>query len=89
MSAKTYKLSIDPRILELLGPNLHTNIYYVLAEMIANAYDVIPYRSKSPKIRNFRIEFNASNSGTGILPVQEARTGGTPVPLTSGSRKRV
>lgn len=36
---KKYLLSIDPRILELLGPNLYTNIYYVLAELIANAYD--------------------------------------------------
>ncbi|MDY0202165.1 MAG: ATP-binding protein [Tenuifilaceae bacterium] len=36
---KEYKLNIDPRILELLGPNLYTNIYYVLAELIANAYD--------------------------------------------------
>lgn len=36
---KTYRLSVDPRILELLGPNLYTNIYYVLAELIANAYD--------------------------------------------------
>ena len=41
MSAKEkqYKLDIDPRILELLGPNLYTNIYYILAELIANAYD--------------------------------------------------
>ena len=39
MSEKKYRLSIDPRILELLGPNLYTNIYYVLAELIANAYD--------------------------------------------------
>lgn len=39
MAEKEYKLSIDPRILELLGPNLYTNIYYVLAELIANAYD--------------------------------------------------
>lgn len=37
--AKQYQLNIDPRILELLGPNLYTNIYYVLAELIANAYD--------------------------------------------------
>ena len=37
--AKEYKMNIDPRILELLGPNLYTNIYYVLAELIANAYD--------------------------------------------------
>lgn len=36
---KEYKISISPRILELLGPNLYTNIYYVLAELIANAYD--------------------------------------------------
>lgn len=36
---KEYKLSIDPKILELLGPSLYTNIYYILAELIANAYD--------------------------------------------------
>lgn len=39
MSGKEYRLSIDPRILELLGPSLYTNIYYILAELIANAYD--------------------------------------------------
>lgn len=37
--AKQYELTVDARILELLGPNLYTNIYYVLAELIANAYD--------------------------------------------------
>lgn len=37
--SKEYKLNIDPRILELLGPSLYTNIYYVLAEFIANSYD--------------------------------------------------
>ena len=36
---KVYKLTIEPQILELLGPSLYTNIYYVLAELIANAYD--------------------------------------------------
>lgn len=36
---KEYTIEIDARILELLGPNLYTNIYYVLAELIANAYD--------------------------------------------------
>lgn len=36
---KEYKINISPRILELLGPNLYTNIYYVLAELVANAYD--------------------------------------------------
>lgn len=39
MKEKKYELKIDPRILELLGPNLYTNVYYVLAELIANAYD--------------------------------------------------
>lgn len=37
--SKEYKIAISPEILELLGPNLYTNIYYVLAELIANAYD--------------------------------------------------
>jgi len=36
---KEYKISIEPRILELLGPSLYTNIYFILAELIANAYD--------------------------------------------------
>jgi len=36
---REYIIEIDPRILELLGPSLYTNIYYVLAELIANAYD--------------------------------------------------
>ena len=39
MANKEYKLNINPRILELLGPSLYTNIYYILAELIANAYD--------------------------------------------------
>ena len=39
MNIKEYKLNIDPRILELLGPSLYTNIYYIIAELIANAYD--------------------------------------------------
>lgn len=36
---REYKINISPRVLELLGPSLYTNIYYVLAELIANAYD--------------------------------------------------
>lgn len=51
--AKEYKMNIDPRILELLGPNLYTNIYYVLAELIANAYDA--------DAKNVYIIDNASN----------------------------
>jgi hypothetical protein len=36
---KIYPLRIDVKILELLGPSLYTSIYYVLAELVANAYD--------------------------------------------------
>lgn len=36
---KQYRLNVEPRILEMLGPNLYTNIYCVFAELIANAYD--------------------------------------------------
>lgn len=36
---REYKINIDPRILELLGPSLYTNIYFVLAELVANSYD--------------------------------------------------
>lgn len=39
MTEKEYKIEISPGVLELLGPSLYTNIYYVLAELIANAYD--------------------------------------------------
>lgn len=39
MSEKKYKISVEAKILELLGPNLYTNVYYVLGELIANAYD--------------------------------------------------
>ena len=38
-SERKYVLQLDPKILRLLGPSLYTNIYYVLAELIANAYD--------------------------------------------------
>ena len=36
---RKYELQLDPKILRLLGPSLYTNIYYILAELIANAYD--------------------------------------------------
>ena len=43
---KEYQLNVDPRILELLGPNLYTNIYYVLAELVANAYDADAHKDR-------------------------------------------
>lgn len=36
---KRYYVDFGPELLKLLGPNLYTNIYYVLGEIIANAYD--------------------------------------------------
>ncbi|MFA6281932.1 MAG: ATP-binding protein [Candidatus Omnitrophota bacterium] len=36
---KEYYVNFGPELLTLLGPNLYTNIYYVLGEIIANAYD--------------------------------------------------
>ncbi|MFT8787406.1 MAG: ATP-binding protein [Bifidobacterium psychraerophilum] len=50
---KEYPIEIDPSILELLGPSLYTNIYYVLAELIANAYDA--------DANNVWIDVNASS----------------------------
>jgi len=38
-SERKYVLQLDPKILRLLGPSLYSNIYYILAELIANAYD--------------------------------------------------
>ena len=37
--SKEYKLKVSPRMLELLSKDLYTNMYFVLAELIANAYD--------------------------------------------------
>ena len=39
MVDKKYYVDFGPELLQLLGPNLYTNIYYVLGELIANAYD--------------------------------------------------
>ena len=36
---RDYKIKISPRMLELLSRDLYTNMYFVLAELIANAYD--------------------------------------------------
>lgn len=36
---REFKLRISPRMLSLLSKDLYSNIYFVLAELIANAYD--------------------------------------------------
>jgi len=60
---KEYLLNIDPRILELLGPSLYTNIYYVLAEMIANAYDA---DAKNVYIVSSQDEIRIEDDGHGM-----------------------
>lgn len=60
---KKYQLNVDPRILELLGPNLYTNIYYVLAELIANAYDA---DAKNVYIISGRDEIRVEDDGHGM-----------------------
>ena len=39
MEKKKYKLNIGIEAIRALGPGLYTNIYYMLGELIANAYD--------------------------------------------------
>lgn len=36
---REYTLKVSPRMLELLSKDLYTNMYFVLAELIANSYD--------------------------------------------------
>ncbi|MEQ8849018.1 ATP-binding protein [Botrimarina sp.] len=61
--SKEYKLEIDPRILELLGPSLYTNIYYVLAELIANAYDA---DAKNVYITSNKDDITVEDDGHGM-----------------------
>jgi len=61
--AKKYEINVDPRILELLGPNLYTNIYYVLAELIANAYDA---DAKNVYIISDKDEIRVEDDGRGM-----------------------
>lgn len=60
---KEYRLKIDPRILELLGPSLYTNIYYVLAELIANAYDAMAH---NVYIISNKDDITVEDDGTGM-----------------------
>lgn len=39
MDSREYTISVEPKILKFLGPSLYTNVYFVLAELIANAWD--------------------------------------------------
>ncbi len=96
MSEKTYPLSIEPSILELLGPSLYTNIYYVLAELIANAYDA---QAKNVYIIAAKDSITVEDDGTGmtyeevkghyLAVAQESRTTEADTYTRDGSRRRM
>ena len=96
MSEKTYPLSIEPSILELLGPSLYTNIYYVLAELIANAYDA---QAKNVYIMAAKDSITVEDDGMGmtyeevkdhyLAVAQESRTTEADTYTRDGSRRRM
>lgn len=96
MSEKTYPLSIEPSILELLGPSLYTNIYYVLAELIANAYDA---QAKNVYIIAEKDSITVEDDGTGmtydevkghyLAVAHESRTTESDTYTRDGNRRRM
>ncbi|HGS4861870.1 TPA: ATP-binding protein [Vibrio cholerae] len=95
MIQKEYSINIDPRILELLGPNLYTNIYYVLAELVANAYDA---NAKNVYIISDNNSITVEDDGHGMSYevgvkkflniAQESRTNEDESYVSGSSRKR-
>lgn len=93
---KTYPLSIDPSILELLGPSLYTNIYYVLAELIANAYDA---QAKNVYIIAEKDSITVEDDGLGmtyeevtdhyLAVARESRTTESDTYTKDGSRRKM
>lgn len=96
MSEKTYPLSIEPSILELLGPSLYTNIYYVLAELIANAYDA---QAKNVYIIAEKDSITVEDDGLGmtyeevtghyLAVARESRTTDADTYTKDGSRRKM
>lgn len=95
---KKYFVDFGPELLKLLGPNLYTNIYFVLGEIIANAYDA--------DANNVYILYDTSketiiieDDGNGMtydqfnnqyLPIGiNTRNGSTGIYTESGRRKRM
>lgn len=60
---RKYVLQLDPKILKLLGPSLYTNIYYILAELIANAHDA---DAKNVYIISKSDSITVEDDGTGM-----------------------
>ena len=96
MNSKVYPLSIEPSILELLGPSLYTNIYYVLAELIANAYDA---QAKNVYIIAEKDSITVEDDGTGmtygevtghyLAVARESRTKESDTYTRDGDRRRM
>lgn len=62
-----YTLKISPRMLELLSKDLYTNLYFVLAELIANAYDA---DAENVYIDITDNSISVEDDGTGMDPSQ-------------------
>ena len=93
---KKYYIDFGPEILSLLGPNLYTNIYYVLGEIIANSYDAdannvhILYNSNEKKIivEDDGIGMSYEEINRDFLPVGMGARGQS-YSDTAGGRKRM
>ena len=51
---KEYQLKVSPRILELLGPNLYTNIYTLHLPGNVNYTDIVTALSENPYVHTVR-----------------------------------
>lgn len=60
-----YTLKISPRMLELLSKDLYTNLYFVLAELIANAYDA---DAENVYVSINESEIRVEDDGNGMAP---------------------
>lgn len=60
-----YTLKISPRMLELLSKDLYTNLYFVLAELIANAYDA---DAENVYVGINESEIRVEDDGSGMSP---------------------
>lgn len=62
-----YTLKISPRMLELLSKDLYTNLYFVLAELIANAYDA---DAENVYVCIDKNEIRVEDDGVGMSPTK-------------------
>lgn len=62
---RDFKLKVSPRMLELLSKDLYTNMYFVLAELIANSYDA---DAENVYVYIDEDEIRVEDDGTGMDP---------------------